>query len=63
MAAPTSPGPAIVAGGADGRPTTPPGARTVHGAHAYPSIVRKMPAATTVPMTPAKFGPMANISR
>ena len=29
----------------------------------YSNIVRKMPAAMTVPITPARFGPMANINK
>ena len=42
--------------------TAPREARLSAGAY-WPSIIRKMPAAMTVPMTPARFGPMANISR
>ena len=33
------------------------------GSSLYCSIVRKTPAAMTVPMTPARLGPMANIRR
>lgn len=56
--------------GAASHPTNPAGvcaspreAAPRYGPDSWPSIVRKMPAAMTVPMTPARFGPIANISR
>ena len=59
-----SAGYAVGVGRAAGRqPWTRGDAASRCGAGYWPSIVRKMPAAMTVPMTPARFGPMANISR